>query len=52
MTLHVYLPFETFYRLLTGNLLAGFATFTPKYIEAQFSLQSSAAAQFVGMYPV
>ncbi|KAK3087002.1 hypothetical protein FSP39_000238 [Pinctada imbricata] len=31
-----------------GNILAGFATFTPKFIEAQFSLQSSMAAQFVG----
>lgn len=31
-----------------GNLLAGFATFAPKFIEAQFSLQASNAAQYVG----
>ncbi|XP_055998205.1 solute carrier organic anion transporter family member 4A1-like isoform X2 [Ostrea edulis] len=31
-----------------GNLLAGFATFAPKFIEAQFSLQASDAAQYVG----
>ncbi|KAK3594365.1 hypothetical protein CHS0354_014072 [Potamilus streckersoni] len=31
-----------------GNLLSGFATFTPKFIEAQFSLPASAAAQYVG----
>nr|XP_022311407.1 solute carrier organic anion transporter family member 4A1-like isoform X2 [Crassostrea virginica] len=31
-----------------GNLLAGFATFAPKFIEAQFSLQASSAAQYVG----
>lgn len=31
-----------------GNLLSGFATFAPKFIEAQFSLQASTAAQYVG----
>ncbi|XP_061179184.1 solute carrier organic anion transporter family member 4A1-like isoform X1 [Saccostrea echinata] len=31
-----------------GNLLAGFATFAPKFIEAQFSLLASDAAQYVG----
>lgn len=31
-----------------GNLLAGFATFAPKFIEAQFSLQSSTAAMYIG----
>lgn len=37
--------FEMFF---IGNLLAGFATFAPKFIEAQFSLQASNAAQYVG----
>lgn len=31
-----------------GNLLAGFATFAPKFIEAQFALQSSTAAMYIG----
>ena len=31
-----------------GSLLSGFATFAPKFIEAQFSLQASTAAQYVG----
>lgn len=34
--------------LFSGNLLAGFATFAPKFIEAQFSLQSSTAAMYIG----
>ena len=33
---------------VAGNLLSGFATFAPKFIEAQFSLQASTAAQYVG----
>lgn len=31
-----------------GNVLAGFATFTPKFIQEQFSIPSSTAAMFVG----
>lgn len=31
-----------------GNLLSGIATFMPKFIEAQFALSASTAAQYVG----
>ncbi|KAH3747199.1 solute carrier organic anion transporter family member 4A1-like isoform X1 [Dreissena polymorpha] len=31
-----------------GNLLSGIATFMPKFIEAQFGLSASTAAQYVG----
>lgn len=38
--------FEFF--LFPGNLLSGIATFMPKFIEAQFALSASTAAQYVG----
>lgn len=33
---------------VSGNMLSGIATFMPKFIEAQFSLSASTAAQYVG----
>ncbi|XP_064597041.1 solute carrier organic anion transporter family member 4A1-like [Liolophura sinensis] len=35
-----------------GILLSGFSTFTPKFIESQFSLTSGQAAQFVGFVAI
>ncbi|XP_076083885.1 solute carrier organic anion transporter family member 4A1-like isoform X3 [Mytilus galloprovincialis] len=35
-----------------GNILAGFATFAPKFIEYQFALQSSTAAMYIGYVAV